>query len=124
MKTGPLDDAAGFAALDPQLVLGAYSIGVFPMADSRDADSVYWVEPTERHHNTGTGRVVVCNSTARFGIAYGRFDAPSTELSSMGPFGANAVPAMIDWPTMRCCHAINLPDLSRPAFNVCRYSGR
>jgi len=48
MKTGPLDDAAGSAALDPQLVLGAYSIGVFPMADSRDADSVYWVEPTER----------------------------------------------------------------------------
>ena len=34
--------------LDPQLVLGAYSVGVFPMADSRDADSVYWVEPRQR----------------------------------------------------------------------------
>ncbi|MBB4154684.1 leucyl/phenylalanyl-tRNA--protein transferase [Sphingomonas jinjuensis] len=34
--------------LDPQLVLGAYAVGVFPMADSRDADSVYWVEPRER----------------------------------------------------------------------------
>ena len=34
--------------LDPQLVLGAYSVGVFPMADSRDAADVYWVEPTER----------------------------------------------------------------------------
>ena len=34
--------------LDPQLVLGAYSIGVFPMADSRDAASVYWVEPRRR----------------------------------------------------------------------------
>ena len=34
--------------LDPQLVLGAYSVGVFPMADDRDADSVYWVEPRTR----------------------------------------------------------------------------
>ncbi|WP_082474443.1 leucyl/phenylalanyl-tRNA--protein transferase [Sphingomonas sp. Leaf343] len=34
--------------LDPQLVLGAYSVGVFPMADARDADEVYWVEPRRR----------------------------------------------------------------------------
>ncbi|WP_340689058.1 leucyl/phenylalanyl-tRNA--protein transferase [Sphingomonas liriopis] len=34
--------------LDPQLVLGAYAIGVFPMADDREADSVYWVEPRTR----------------------------------------------------------------------------
>ena len=34
--------------LDPQLVLGAYSVGVFPMADGRDADGVYWVEPQRR----------------------------------------------------------------------------
>jgi len=48
MKTGPLDEAVGFSPLDPQLVLGAYSVGVFPMADSRNADSVFWVEPNER----------------------------------------------------------------------------
>ena len=35
-------------ALDPQLVLGAYAVGVFPMADARDAASVYWVEPRRR----------------------------------------------------------------------------
>jgi leucyl/phenylalanyl-tRNA--protein transferase len=34
--------------LDPQLVLGAYAVGVFPMADGRDADRVYWVEPRTR----------------------------------------------------------------------------
>lgn len=34
--------------LDPQLVLGAYSVGVFPMADARDAQGVYWVEPRRR----------------------------------------------------------------------------
>ena len=34
--------------LDPDLLLRAYSIGVFPMADSRDADEVFWVEPRKR----------------------------------------------------------------------------
>lgn len=34
--------------LDPQLILGAYAVGVFPMADARDAQSVYWVEPRRR----------------------------------------------------------------------------
>lgn len=34
--------------LDPDLVLRAYAMGVFPMADARDAASVYWVEPKLR----------------------------------------------------------------------------
>jgi len=34
--------------LDPRTVLGAYAVGVFPMADARDADEVYWVEPRRR----------------------------------------------------------------------------
>jgi leucyl/phenylalanyl-tRNA--protein transferase len=34
--------------LDPHLVLGAYAVGVFPMADHRDAATVYWVEPRTR----------------------------------------------------------------------------
>ena len=34
--------------LDPHLVLGAYAVGVFPMADGRDADHIYWVEPQRR----------------------------------------------------------------------------
>lgn len=34
--------------LDPRMVLGAYAVGVFPMADHRAADSVYWVEPKRR----------------------------------------------------------------------------
>jgi len=35
-------------ALDPDLLLRAYTVGVFPMADSRNAPSVYWVEPKTR----------------------------------------------------------------------------
>ena len=36
------------APLDPDLLLRAYSIGVFPMSDSRDARDVFWVEPRRR----------------------------------------------------------------------------
>ncbi len=36
------------AVLDPDLLLRAYSIGVFPMSDSRDAREVFWVEPRQR----------------------------------------------------------------------------
>lgn len=36
------------AQLDPDLLLRAYSIGVFPMADSRAAREIFWVEPKKR----------------------------------------------------------------------------
>src|SRR3712207_5051215 len=36
------------ALIDPDLLLRAYSIGVFPMSDSRDATDVFWVEPRRR----------------------------------------------------------------------------
>src|SRR3954468_10744122 len=34
--------------IDPDLLLRAYAIGVFPMADARDAQEVFWVEPKRR----------------------------------------------------------------------------
>ncbi|WP_454886850.1 leucyl/phenylalanyl-tRNA--protein transferase [Sphingomonas oryzagri] len=34
--------------IDPDLLLRAYSVGVFPMADSRDATDIFWVEPKKR----------------------------------------------------------------------------
>ena len=34
--------------ITPQIVLRAYSIGVFPMAESADDDELFWVEPRER----------------------------------------------------------------------------
>ncbi|WP_315763024.1 leucyl/phenylalanyl-tRNA--protein transferase [Sphingomonas sp. Y38-1Y] len=37
-----------YQRLDPELVLRAYAMGVFPMADHRDAPGVYWVEPRMR----------------------------------------------------------------------------
>ena len=34
--------------LDPRLLLQGYAMGIFPMADSREADDVFWVEPRQR----------------------------------------------------------------------------
>ena len=34
--------------LDPRLLLQGYANGIFPMADSRDADELFWVEPRSR----------------------------------------------------------------------------
>src|SRR5438309_3900794 len=36
------------ARLDPRLLLQGYATGIFPMADSRDADELFWVEPRSR----------------------------------------------------------------------------
>jgi leucyl/phenylalanyl-tRNA--protein transferase len=36
------------ALIDPDLLLRAYAIGVFPMSDGREAADVYWVEPRRR----------------------------------------------------------------------------
>ena len=34
--------------IDPRLLLQGYASGIFPMADSRDASELYWVEPRKR----------------------------------------------------------------------------
>ena len=34
--------------IDPLLLLRAYSLGIFPMSDDRDARDIYWVEPKKR----------------------------------------------------------------------------
>lgn len=34
--------------IDPETLLRAYSVGLFPMADSREAEEVFWVEPRDR----------------------------------------------------------------------------
>ena len=36
------------ATLDPSLLLQGYAAGIFPMADSRGADEIFWVEPRRR----------------------------------------------------------------------------
>ncbi|MGR3406494.1 MAG: leucyl/phenylalanyl-tRNA--protein transferase, partial [Roseovarius indicus] len=36
------------AVLSPQLILGAYASGIFPMAESRDDPEIFWVDPRRR----------------------------------------------------------------------------
>lgn len=36
------------SGLDPHLLLQGYAAGIFPMADSRDAAELFWVEPRQR----------------------------------------------------------------------------
>ena len=38
----------GMSRLDPRLLLQGYASGIFPMADSRDASELFWVEPRSR----------------------------------------------------------------------------
>ncbi len=48
MSRAGLLSGHGKAVIDPELLLRAYAIGVFPMSDGRDAPDVYWVEPRRR----------------------------------------------------------------------------
>lgn len=42
VRQGPVSD------LDPQMLLQAYAGGIFPMAESRTSDELFWVEPRSR----------------------------------------------------------------------------
>jgi leucyl/phenylalanyl-tRNA--protein transferase len=42
------DEPVMSASLDPRLLLQGYAAGIFPMADSREADEIFWVEPRHR----------------------------------------------------------------------------
>ena len=35
-------------AITPEVVLKAYSVGLFPMAESSEDESLYWVDPDQR----------------------------------------------------------------------------
>src|SRR6476469_9469635 len=43
-----MTDNERMTRLDPRLLLEGYAAGIFPMADSRDADDLFWVEPRNR----------------------------------------------------------------------------
>lgn len=36
------------SGLTPEILLRAYSVGLFPMAERRDDDSLYWIDPEKR----------------------------------------------------------------------------
>lgn len=38
----------GFVEITPEVLLKAYTCGIFPMAENADDPSIYWIEPDER----------------------------------------------------------------------------
>ena len=63
--------------LDPRLLLQGYASGIFPMADSRDADELFWVEPRaraiiplDRFHVSRSLRRVI--RSGRFAVSHDR----------------------------------------------------
>lgn len=43
-----MSDRSSLTELTPSLLLRAYAAGVFPMADSADADEIFWIDPDMR----------------------------------------------------------------------------
>ena len=61
--------------LDPHVLLRGYAAGIFPMADSRDAGDIFWVEPRHRAIIPLDG--FHCSRSLARGLRSGRFEVTS-----------------------------------------------
>jgi leucyl/phenylalanyl-tRNA--protein transferase len=43
-----MSDRAGQPRITPEMLLRAYAIGIFPMAEARDDPNLYWIDPEKR----------------------------------------------------------------------------
>ena len=82
--------------LDPRLLLRGYAAGVFPMADSRDADDIFWVEPRVRAiipldgfhcsrslaRRLGSGQFAMTVDRAFHAVVIGCADRPETWINA------------------------------------------
>ena len=83
--------------LDPRMLLRGYAAGIFPMADSRDAGDIFWVEPRNRaiipldsfhlSHSLArrirSGRFTVTHDTAFHEVVLGCADREETWINSV-----------------------------------------
>jgi leucyl/phenylalanyl-tRNA--protein transferase len=104
--------------LDSNLLLRGYASGVFPMADSRDTDELFWVEPRQRailpldrfHLSRSlakrlrSGRFRVTADQAFEEVLLGCADRPETWIN--GPIEQ----AMLDLHRLRAAHSIEVWD--------------
>jgi len=84
------------SGLDPRLLLRGYAAGIFPMADSRDAEDLFWVEPKnraiiplDRFHvsrslgrTLRSGRFAVTRDRDFAGVIRGCADRPETWINT------------------------------------------
>ncbi len=82
--------------IDPRLLLQGYASGIFPMADSRDADDLFWVEPRHRaiipldafhvsrslHRTIRSGRFLVTLDRDFAGVIAGCADRTETWINA------------------------------------------
>ena len=83
--------------LDPRMLLRGYAAGIFPMADSRDAGDIFWVEPRNRaiipldnfhlSHSLAkrvrSGRYIVTHDRAFYQVLLACADRPETWINSI-----------------------------------------
>ena len=83
--------------LDPRMLLRGYAAGIFPMADSRDAGDIFWVEPRNRaiiplddfhlSHSLAkrvrSGRYIVTRDRAFHQVLLACADRPETWINSI-----------------------------------------
>jgi leucyl/phenylalanyl-tRNA--protein transferase len=83
--------------LDPRMLLRGYAAGIFPMADSRDAGDIFWVEPRNRaiipldnfhlSHSLAkrvrSGRFTVTHDRAFLQVLLACADRPETWINSI-----------------------------------------
>ena len=74
--------------------------------------------PPPQHRHADLGRVQFDRDVRDVVGQIGRTLDRGAVDSVLDHDGSNGVPPMIDWPTMRCCHATGLPCASRPAVSV------
>ena len=82
--------------LDPRLLLKGYAMGIFPMADSREAEDVFWIEPRQRaiipierfhlsrslRRTLGSGRFIVTLDEDFEGVIAGCADRDETWINA------------------------------------------
>src|SRR5690349_9213257 len=82
--------------LDPRLLLQGYATGIFPMADSRNAEDLFWVEPKNRaiipldrfhvsrslRRTLRSGRFSVSRDRAFAAVIEGCADRPETWINA------------------------------------------
>ena len=109
------------AWLDPRLLLQGYAAGIFPMADSRDAAEIFWVEPRRRailpldrfhcsrslRRQLRSGRFTVTHDTAFDAVVLACADRGETWINSAIEQATRNLHAAGHAHSIECWHADN-----------------
>lgn len=106
------------STITPQILLRAYSAGIFPMAESAEDNALYWVEPDERGIIPLDGLKI--SQSLRKSVRHGGFDiCIDTDFAAViGQCAARTADRKLTWINQRivslyiqlhrlgCCHSV------------------